>query len=233
MRFAIAAFSIVATIFTTQIATAQTNPVVVELYTSQGCSSCPPADALMQELATRPGVIALALHVDYWDYIGWADSFADPAYTARQQQYARVANQRTIYTPQMIIGGKDRIVGTEAMTLADTIRDHAAMQSGVAVRAVRSGDTLQIMVRPQVAQDGAYVVQLVRYTPSSDVSITRGENAGRTINYVNTVNDWRVVGDWNGRDGLDLQVPISGDTPAVVIVQRSGPRRIVGAARVQ
>src|SRR6056297_1329329 len=83
------------------------DPVVVELFTSQGCSSCPPADAMLGELAERDDVIPLALHVDYWDYIGWADIFADPAYTRRQKGYAHATGQRMVYTPQMVIDGQD------------------------------------------------------------------------------------------------------------------------------
>ena len=87
------------------LVSAQERPVVVELFTSQGCSSCPPVDAYLHELAKQPNVIAIALHVDYWDYIGWEDSFADPAFTKRQRKYAHVQNERVIYTPQLMING--------------------------------------------------------------------------------------------------------------------------------
>ena len=96
-------------------ATAQENPVVVELFTSQGCSSCPPADALMHDLAAREDVIPLALHVDYWDYIGWKDPFGNPAHADRQRAYAAAGNRRTIYTPEMVVGGVTDIVGTQPM----------------------------------------------------------------------------------------------------------------------
>ena len=103
---------------------AQDRPVLVELFTSQGCSSCPPADAFLHELAKRDDVIALALHVDYWDYIGWKDSFAKPEYTARQRAYAKVSNRRMVYTPQMIINGTDHVVGTRPMDVKDLIKKH-------------------------------------------------------------------------------------------------------------
>ncbi len=107
------------------------NPVVVELFTSQGCSSCPPADAILGDLAGRDDVIALALHVDYWDYIGWKDTFADPSYTKRQRAYARVAGARNIYTPQMVVGGMDHLVGVRPMELSDLIERHNAKDSTI------------------------------------------------------------------------------------------------------
>ena len=104
-------------------ATAQ-SPVVVELFTSQGCSSCPPADKLMHELAKRDDVIALALHVDYWDYIGWKDVFAQPEFTARQRAYARLGNRKMIYTPQMVINGRDHVVGSNPKDTNALISSH-------------------------------------------------------------------------------------------------------------
>ena len=98
-------------------------PVVLELYTSQGCSSCPAADALLEELADQPGLLPLALHVDYWDYIGWADTFAHPGFTERQKAYARAAGERMIYTPQMIVGGVARVEGNDATAVAEAIRN--------------------------------------------------------------------------------------------------------------
>ena len=93
-------------------AIAQDQPVVVELFTSQGCSSCPPADALLHELAARDDVVALAMHVDYWDYIGWKDVFGNPAHSARQRAYAKAGNRRMVYTPQMIVNGENRLLAT-------------------------------------------------------------------------------------------------------------------------
>ena len=117
IRFATATLALILSM-TVSTARAAEPVVVVELYTSQGCSSCPPADKLLAELASRKDVLPLALHVDYWDYIGWADVFADPAYTKRQRAYARVAGSRSIYTPQMIVGGKDHVIGFKPMAVA-------------------------------------------------------------------------------------------------------------------
>ncbi len=117
---------------------------VVELYTSQGCSSCPPADAYLAKLAQEPGVIALALHVDYWDYIGWADKFANPKFTDRQKAYARAIKSNTIYTPQMIVSGVDRVEGGDPNKVEGDIRRHQTAESMVVLQLMRSGGSVTI-----------------------------------------------------------------------------------------
>ncbi len=205
-------------------------PVVVELYTSQGCSSCPPADALLHDLAKRSDVIPLALHVDYWDYIGWADSFASPAHTQRQQNYARVAGAGTIYTPQMIIGGEDHVIGTKPMEVADAIQAQRASITGVRIDVQRSGNRLQITGQTARTLDAGTIVQVVRFSPQQTVDIRRGENAGRQLTYSNIVTDWRTVGEWTGRGALDLSANVSGNAPVVVIVQEAGPGAVLATA---
>lgn len=211
---------------------AQDNPVVVELYTSQGCSSCPPADEMLLDLAARDDVIALALHVDYWDYIGWVDSFAHPGFTQRQQAYARAAGHSSVYTPQMVIGGVDHVVGTKPMDVADLINAHRRDASGVTLQLSRSGAALSIDAEAQARFSGRALVQVVRYTPRAVVDIMRGENAGREMVYGNIVTEWRVVGEWDGRAPLDMNVEAAGDQPVVVIVQAPGPGPILAAARL-
>jgi hypothetical protein len=103
-----------------------TGPVVVELFTSQGCSACPPADMMMADLAARDDVIALSLHVDYWNYLGWEDTFSQAVFTERQYGYGRAAGSTVVYTPQIIVGGQDRVMGARAMELADRIAAHRA-----------------------------------------------------------------------------------------------------------
>lgn len=208
-------------------------PVVVELYTSQGCSSCPPADRILHNLAERDDVIALALHVDYWDYIGWVDEFADPSHTRRQQNYARVAGDNTIYTPQMIIGGQDHVIGTKPMDVADLIQAHNATDSGADIDIRRAGNRLEITGTSARTFQRGTVVQVVRYTPRETVNIRRGENAGRELSYANIVTEWQVVGEWNGRRDLDLEVRVSGDQPIVVIVQEPGPGAIMATAHLR
>ncbi len=208
------------------------NPVVVELYTSQGCSSCPPADELLSRLAAKDGVIALALHVDYWDYIGWADKFARPAHTKRQKAYAHANGSRTIYTPQMVINGTEQVVGARPMEVVDLLEHHAAQANSVRLQARRVGDMIELKAPSPSPALGELVVQLVRYLPSATVTIKKGENAGKTLDYANIVTSWDVVGKWDGQSVLDVSLPAPGSDPAVVIVQRPGPGPIVGAARV-
>ena len=219
---------------------AEEGKVVVELFTSQGCSSCPPADEILRHLAGRDDVIALALHVDYWDYIGWADTFARADHTVRQKAYARSFGARMIYTPQMVIGGQDSVVGARPMEVMATLSRHAGQAPGLDLQAWREGE--RIAVRAGVPQAGAGAgagagaamsVQLVRYRPFAEVDIKRGENAGRTLDYTNIVTAWDNVAEWSGAAPLTLDLPAAGDAPAVVIVQEAGPGAILAAVEVR
>jgi hypothetical protein len=212
---------------------AQTGPVVVELFTSQGCSSCPPADALLHKLAEREDVLPLALHVDYWDYIGWKDQFADPAHTRRQKAYAHAAGRTMIYTPQMIVQGIDDVIGTQAMRIAELVQSYRAEPGRVTLDVVRNGDTATIKLAPLADLRGDYVVQLVRYTPRREISITRGELAGHTLSYANVVEDWRIVGEWPGDEAATLSFDLTGDLPAAVLIQDNEYGPIIAAARVE
>lgn len=230
MRHALASLATMIAFATPAVAD---GPVVVELYTSQGCSSCPPADEMLHELAARSDVIALALHVDYWDYIGWADSFADPAHTARQQNYARVAGARSIYTPQMIIGGADHVIGTKPMDVANLIQAHSGLRTGAQIALSRTGGQLRITGQSSRTFANGALVQVIRYSPQETVDIRRGENAGQQLSYANIVTDWSTVGDWNGQSALDMTVNLSGAGPVVVIVQEPGPGAILASAQLR
>jgi hypothetical protein len=208
-------------------------PVVVELYTSQGCSSCPPADALLAELADRDDVIALALHVDYWDYIGWKDEMARPEHTARQKGYAVAAGKRMVYTPQMVIGGSDHVTGYKPMEVADLIRKHQAVESPVKLLVRRDGERLEIEATAREPLGKPVAVQVVRFLPERTVSIKRGENAGKTIDYHNIVDLWAEIGRWNGRGTYTATARVAGDEPLAVILQEAGHGPVVAAARVR
>lgn len=206
--------------------------IVVELYTSQGCSSCPPADEFLHKLAKRADVVALSLHVDYWDYIGWKDVFADRKYTLRQHGYAQAGHRRSVYTPQMIIHGQDHVVGNHPKDVSEIIKRYQARAQNVAVRASRKGG--QVIVSATGGQGaGPMLIQLVRYEPEASVDIRRGENAGKTISYANVVREWQVIGEWSGAKPLSLKARAGGKLPMAVIVQKKGFGPIMAAARVE
>lgn len=213
---------------------AQEKPlVVVELFTSQGCSSCPPADAFFGELAARADVLALGLHVDYWDYIGWKDVFGDRAYSERQRDYARFAGRRSVYTPQMIINGEDHIVGNHPQDVQDLVRKHQGQGDDVSVQATRRGGKAALTVSAKAGTTPREAdVLLVRYMPRGVTEISRGENAGREIEYANIVTDIRPLGRWDMRAPLTLNVPLRGKDKAAIIVQAKGPGAVLGAARI-
>lgn len=214
-------------------ATAQAqSPVVVELFTSQGCSSCPPADALMHDLATRDDVIALALHVDYWDYIGWKDEFANPAHATRQRGYAVEGGRRSIYTPQMIVNGVSSVVGARPMELSKAIAEHAAKAPSVSLDVVRAGDALTITA-PSTDVQGPFLVHMVRYVPERTTKITRGENAGHTLSYANVTDEWKILTEWDGVTDLDLAAEAAGDLPIVVMIQQGRHGAILAAAQLR
>ncbi len=215
------------------VAAQSTTGVLVELYTSQGCSSCPPADAFLSELAQADGVIALALHVDYWDYIGWEDAFADPSFTERQKMYARAAGSRMVYTPQMIVGGVDRVEGNTPDAVVRFIGKHLAHPGGVELTVTRNGAQVEIHASAAQPLANGAIVQLVRYLPEAKIEIERGENAGRSMTYHNIVTSWERVGDWQGSAPLDLTADAPGDQPVVVILQEPGPARVLAAARLK
>ena len=230
MRYILAVISFLGFLQATAV-TAQNGPVVIDLFTSHGSSSSPPADAMLHQLAKRDDVIALALHVDNWDYNGWKDLIGRPENTLRQHGYAQAAHATTVYTPQMVIGGIEHVVGSRPMQVMDAVQAQMRRGNAVAVTLTRSGNSLQI--NASTATRGDYVVQLVRYTPEQTVAIRRGENAGRTLNYSNIVKSWDVIGRWDGRSALSLAATADGPDAVVVIVQQNGHGPIVGAAQLR
>lgn len=218
--------------FATSLA-AQQSPVVVELYTSQGCSSCPAADALLHEISDRDDVIALALHVDYWDYIGWKDPFGNPAHADRQRAYAEAGHRRSIYTPEIVVNGQTDIVGAKAMALSKAISAHSQMEPRVALKITRAGEKLNISAEKLGGVKGPMTVHMLRYTPKRVTEIKRGENAGKTIEYANVVEGWQVLQTWDGNAPLTFAAPAPGNLPAVVIIQAQNTGPILAAARLK
>ena len=208
-------------------------PVVVELFTSQGCSACPPADALLGELARRDDVIALALHVDYWDYIGWQDTFAQPDFTARQHGYCHAAGSTVVYTPQIIVGGIYRVVGVRPMAVSDLVQLHRAAPDPVSIAISADAEGFAIETRTLTAPPYArMVVQVVSYSPHNEVNIAYGERAGTVSQHFNVVTSWQVVGEWDGQAPMRFRVIPQQDTPHVVIVQQADHGPILAAARL-
>ncbi len=232
MRHAFAAFAF-GTLIAGTPASAQDVGTVVELFTSQGCSSCPPADKILAQLADRDDVIALALHVDYWDYIGWADDLGDPAFSNRQRGYANQWEARNVYTPQMVVAGVDEFVGSHPVVAMDRVAAHPSSGNPVQVGLTRSGNRLTITAEAVRAVPPQALVQVVRYTPEVIRDITSGENAGKTVVYRNVVTDWSEAGQWATAQPLTLQVDVSGDQPVVVIVQDGAFGPILGAVRLR
>jgi len=219
--------------FFPQKSLAEDAPVVVELFTSQGCSSCPPADELLREMSKRPDVIALAFHVDYWDYIGWKDTFGNPEFTLRQKGYAHAQSARTIYTPQFMIAGQTAIGGAHPQEIDALIAEAATRPENVRIQVVLADEgRIRISASPLARLQGPVQINLVRYLPRAEVSITRGENKGRRIDYANVVTSWQILGTWSGRGELSVEAPYSGDERGVVILQAAEFGPIRAAARI-
>src|SRR5271170_5874564 len=163
-------------------------PVVVELFTSQGCSSCPPADVLLGELAGQQNVVALAFHVDYWDSIGWRDRFSMAAATLRQSRYVDGLRLRSAFTPQVVIGGSRSLVGSDRRGIEAAVAQGAS--TDVPVAATVAGDELVISLT-EAAATASHDVELVAYLPQATTQIGRGENSGRTLTEFNIVRDFR------------------------------------------
>ena len=223
--------------FVLAVAPVQAGPVVVELYTSQGCSTCPPADRLLGELKQRDDVLALSIHVNYWDYLGWADPFATEAGTNRQRDYARPLRQRYIYTPQMVVDGRAHVAGHR----------YADVESAIAVARARQGADLALsfaedddggMVVSIPASDfrGEADVMMALYDDSHTTPVRHGENAGRSLTYSNVVRSLVSIGTYRG-EAIDLKLPMAPDQDAerdgcAILVQEAGLGPILGAGRV-
>jgi len=209
---------------------------VLELFTSQGCSSCPPADALLTKLTERSDVIALAYHVDYWDYVGWRDTFGAEANTKRQRDYAASWNSSRVYTPQLVVNGAKNVVGSRQKDVYGAI-DTASLELPVVLTTKK--DMLAIDIEGKAGEKDA-VVWLVTYIEKADVAIERGENSGQKISYSHVVTGHQMLGMWEADGGTHLKLPLSevfrGKADgAVVMVQEENqdlPGPILGAASI-
>lgn len=202
--------------------------VVAELFTSQGCSSCPPADELLGELAHQPDILPLAMHVDYWDYIGWKDTFARPEHTKRQKAYAYAFGTKSIYTPQMVIGGIEQAVGSHVMKVMEILHQHQMAVGRVNLQ--RQADGAEQIVRVESTSNlplpKVIYAQMVRFQPQATVAIKRGENAGRSITSTNIVTEIHALGQWDGTGEARfvLPDPVAPDgQSAAILLQAATP----------
>lgn len=221
------------------LTSAQAEPrAVIELFTSQGCSSCPPADKAIGELAKDPAVIALTMPIDYWDYLGWRDTLADARFSARQKAYAQMRGDRDVYTPQVVVNGETQVIGSDSGAIAQAIKDSGnnAPVMSVPVSMAVTGQQMKVSV---AAADDALAgargeVWICSVSKAVPIAVGRGENKGRDLTYYNVVRNWLKVGDWTGA-AASWTVPLEnvardGVDAAVVYVQ-DGSRERPGAMR--
>ncbi|MEH6404949.1 MAG: DUF1223 domain-containing protein [Sneathiella sp.] len=210
--------------------TARQPNAVVELFTSQGCSSCPPADSLMGELVKNPDVLGLSYAVTYWDYIGWKDVFGRAENDERQVKYRDKLDARYVYTPQMIIGGSEHFVGSNSAKLEDSLRDHKGHAKSINLNWRFKGETLEIDLP---ATNKSAVIWQVDIDHTKEVNIRRGENTGKTITYHNVVRNTREIAQWDGQKttlSLDLSLLMSeGRDGCAILIQKEGYGAILGA----
>lgn len=214
---------------------------MVELFTSQGCSSCPPADQIIGELAKDPSVIALSLPIDYWDYLGWKDTLADSRFSARQKAYSHMRGEREVYTPQVVVNGSAHVIGSDRARIESAIEGTKKADGvmSVPISMTLAGKQINISVAasgkgPAAAHGEVWICSISKAVP---ITIGRGENRGREITYHNVVRNLLKVGDWNGSSG-SWTVPLEnisreGVDAAVVFVQdgnRDKPGPMLGAA---
>lgn len=207
------------------------NPVVVELYTSQGCSSCPPADEFLGELAQRRDVLALAFHVDYWNYIGWQDPFSSPAATERQRTYGNFLELRAIYTPQMVIDGVTHEVGSHRPAVAAAI-ESAAMRPKISLALAGNGGEERIRIEALDGDlpAGPAIVWLVEFDRERTTEVLRGENTGKTLTEYNIVRTFRPIGEWDG-SATEIALPdAETDAEAWAVIVQADPVGPVYAA---
>ncbi|WP_282604967.1 thioredoxin family protein [Pelagibius sp. Alg239-R121] len=209
-------------------------PVVVELFTSQGCSSCPPADKLLGELADQPGVIALAHHVDYWDYIGWKDPFARPEATERQRRYSQHLGTRFIYTPQMVINGQIDVVGSRRAQVISSVTAAQTSGEALAIEVDDSSVMAKVTIPAGEAPEQGATIWLAVFDDEQKTDVQRGENSGRELVDANVVREFVSLGTWKGQ-AMELSVDLAGAIAdgrggCAIIVQEGRAGKILGAA---
>jgi len=205
---------------------------VIELFTSQGCSSCPPADKLAGELSRDPSLIVLSLPVDYWDYLGWKDTLALPGHTNRQRAYSKARGDREVYTPQVVVNGVKHVLGSDKTAIESAVTQTHSQLGTLSLPVSMSVAGEQVSVSVPAGKDGAGKgeVWLCPITRNAEVTIGRGENSGSTITYHNVVRRWVKLGEWTGaaRTYTLPKQDVAGADAVAVLVQ-SGTKEAPGA----
>lgn len=229
-----------AAVFLTSVALAaeakDRRPVVVELYTSQGCSSCPPADAMLAQLANRKDVLAVSLPVTYWDMLGWRDTLATEGNTQRQKAYARQLGHGGVFTPEIIVDGITDVVGSREQSVEGAIAARESDMHIVPVQLAANRQLVHVEVGSAPERTGREaVIWLLEILPQATVSIGSGENRGHTVTYRNVVRRIRAVGTWKGQP-VEMSFPrAEAGSPResiAVVVQQGGYGRVIGAALI-
>jgi hypothetical protein len=225
-------------------ATAGEPRAVIELFTSQGCSSCPPADKVIGELARDPSLLTMSLPVDYWDYLGWKDTLALHGHSNRERAYANARGDREVYTPQVVVNGIVHVLGSDKAAIekaiSDTRREARPLTVPVSIAIADGKVTVNVAAADDEHKSGE--VWLCPITNEAPVAIGRGENSGRTLNYTNVVRRWVKLGDWDGK-AASFTVPLASlpdadyslkDIDHVAVIVQSGvaakPGLMLGAA---
>jgi hypothetical protein len=216
----------VAALLVPAAARADSRPIVIELFTSQGCSSCPPADKLLGELAQRPDVLALGYHVSYWDHLGWKDPLSSEASTARQKAYAHRLSGGQLYTPQLVVEGTSAMVGSRRSEVMAALGEaHPAAVAPASFAADRRSVTIG-------SGRGSGDVVLVRFALRRATQVGAGENAGRALQDTNGVETFQSLGAWTGaKASFPVEPPGPGEGLAVLVQAEDG--KILGAAALK
>jgi hypothetical protein len=203
---------------------------VIELFTSQGCNSCPPADALMESYAKRPDVLALSYSVDYWDYLGWKDTLASPKFSQRQKAYAKARGDGQVYTPQMVVNGVSHVAGSRKAEIDQAIQKFSGKDAAMRVPLSARIEKGHLVVEAGAHIDGAAAkdatLWLAVITPKVEVPVKRGENQGKTITYHNVVRELTPIGMWTGEAmtiKLERHAVMQPGTESCAVFLQQGP----------
>jgi hypothetical protein len=204
-------------------------PTLVELFTSEGCSSCPPADALLAELAGRPDVLALSFHVDYWDRLGWKDPFSSPDATRRQHGYAKLLGLATVYTPQMVVDGRWQAVGSDRSEVEQAFGSARRTRDDVPVSLALDHGRAQITMG-QGGDGIAATLLLIGFDRRHVTAVARGENGGRTLAHVDVVRSIEEIATFDGRARAIGLLPIRAPCDRIAAILQARDGRVLGVA---